>query len=142
MKTLTVLISIVALLGLFGSGILLTAKASVPSEVTRIHLTCWSTENSAPIERVRLTLDQNLKGLVWLANFSGAPTGEGQISGQQDTRFPASLSLNITSQNQAFEAQLPRFVFQPHVHALQMKVTQGETSSALECRKINLQDHT
>ena len=141
MKKTTVLFSLFIGSALFTSGLALNSRELTSSEVEQIHLSCWSTDDASPVERLRLVLNRDLSGLAFLASLNGNPTGEGQIHASTAQTSRLSFLINVVSPGHSFTAQVPSRAFQSQVRSVQLKITQGESATSLDCRKINLRAH-
>ncbi len=145
MKIISTLLISTALLSLFIFGYSANTTPLQSEVVEQIHLTCWDKTGESSIEKLRLVLDQSLRGLIWFSDYSGNPTGEGKLSPSNDlsqlkgSKLESERSVKITESAQSFAAVIPTFIFQPHVHTLQLKVKKDQVSTLLECHKINLQ---
>jgi hypothetical protein len=140
MKSVSVLLSIFGAMALFGFGFTMNQSTSARASVEQIHLSCWNEEENASVERLRLVLNKSLHGLIWLSSFQGDPLEEGTLAPTADPAAEASsFSVNVLTASQSFIAQIPSFVFQPHVRSLKLTIEKDQVASALKCQKINLQ---
>lgn len=140
MKTLSMILSLFGVMAVFGFGFTMNRNVQTDTDVEQIHLSCWDEQGQSHIERIRMVLNRDMHGLAWFSNFNGDPTGEGRLVPNMDMSAARSrnMEVNIIGGEKSFTAQIPNFVFQPHIRSLRVTVEKGETSTPLECRKINL----
>ena len=143
MKALSVIISSFGIMAVFGFGFTMNRVVPTESAIEQIHLSCWNSDDSSSLERIRLVINKDLHGLAWFSNYKGDPTGEGTLAPHTNingTTSASTIEFSVFGDSaQSFVAQVPSFVFQPHVKTLKMTVQKNEVPSSLECRKINLQ---
>lgn len=138
MKSLAVIFSLFGVMSVFGFGFTMNRSIGT-SDVDQIHLSCWDQEGTSNVERVRLVLNKSLHGLVWFSNFAGDPLEDGTLLPHAGTPTSSSIyEVNLLTSKGSVIAQIPSFVFQPHVRSLKMTVEKNAVTSGLECRKINL----
>lgn len=137
MKKAAMILSLFGVMAIFGFGF---SMQTTPSSggVEQIHLTCWDEQGSSSFERIRLVLNSSLNGLVWFSSFGGDALDEGTIS-PQTAEAGSTFALHILSKSQDFIAQIPNFVFQPHIRSVRVMVEKDQVTTSLECKKINLQ---
>lgn len=139
MKKLSMILSVFGVMAVFGFGFTMNQNVNSETDVEQIHLSCWDQQGLSNIERVRLVLNRDRSGLAWFSNFNGDPSGEGTlVPAHKSETAGSNLEIDVVAAQKSFTAQLPNFVFQPHIRSLRMTIEKGETSSPLECRKINL----
>lgn len=142
MKKITLIASLFGIMAVFGFGFTTQSNQEL-SQIEQIHLTCWDEEGSSSFERIRFVLNTSLNGLIWFSKFDGQQTDEGTIGPEAKSASTAvagqSFGLKILSNTQSFIAQIPIFVFQPHVRSVRVVVEKNDVKTSLECKKINLQ---
>jgi hypothetical protein len=143
MKKLSVILSLFGVMAVFGFGF--SMQNTPASSVEQIHLSCWDEQGASSFERIRLVLNTSLTGLIWFSSFQGDTLDQGTITPQisQDAASPvpsaSTFALHILSASEDFIAQIPNFVFQPHIRSIRVMVEKNQVTSSLECKKINLQ---
>lgn len=139
MKSLAVIFSLFGVMSVFGFGFTMNRSLSNDSDIEQIHLSCWDQDGTSNIERVRLVLNKSMHGLVWFSNFAGDPLEDGTLLPHAGAPSSSSvLEVNLLTAKGSVIAQIPSFVFQPHIRSLRMTVEKNSITSGLECRKINL----
>lgn len=137
-NALSVALLTLGVMAVFGLGFTASRTGHVGSQVEQVHLSCWTEQGETSLERIRLVLNKSLHGLVWLSRFNGDPAGEGTLEPGQGEPQASSIKINVTTTDHRYTAEIPNSVFQPHIKSLRMQVGEGDASSSLECRKLNL----